>query len=534
MWEKVIFNLLSNALKFTLSGEIAVTVRPVGSTVEVEVRDTGSGIPEQELPYLFTRFHRVRGTEARTHEGTGIGLALVHDLVRLHGGTVNVSSAVGAGTSFVVALPLGRKHLPADHVPVSSGIGHVEVDPYLAETGQWLQEEAQSQSEASPLPAWETGGSGDESVAAVNVPMARIVLADDNADMRDYLRRLLRPRYAVEAVPDGEAALAAVRAQRPDLVLADIMMPRMDGLELLRALRADPETASIPIVLLSARAGEEASVEGLEAGADDYLIKPFSARELLARVKVHVDMARAREQLEREKEEFISLAAHDLKNPLAAIKGFAQVLQRQLNREGALAPDRAAFALHNIERTATRLNALIVELQDVTMIQAGQPLPLQKASLDLAHLVREVVEQQRQTHTSHQLDLSLPTEPLMLVGDAPRLERVLSNLLSNATKYSPVDTTIRVALSKDGEGSGARAVLTVMDEGIGIPSSDIARIFDRFSRGSNVMSDIPGSGIGLASVRQIVEQHEGTVTVESDEGKGSTFTLRLPLLLSIT
>jgi signal transduction histidine kinase len=364
--------------------------------------------------------------------------------------------------------------------------------------------------------------------------MARIVLADDNADMRDYLRRLLRPRYAVEAVPDGEAALAAVRAQRPDLVLADIMMPRMDGLELLRALRADPETASIPIVLLSARAGEEASVEGLEAGADDYLIKPFSARELLARVKVHVDMARAREQLEREKEEFISLAAHDLKNPLAAIKGFAQVLQRQLTREGALAPDRAAFALHNIERTATRLNALIVELQDVTMIQAGQPLPLQKASLDLAHLVREVVEQQRQTHTSHHLDLILPAEPLMLVGDAPRLERVLSNLLSNATKYSPVDTTIRVALSKDGEGSGARAVLTVMDEGIGIPSSDIARIFDRFSRGSNVMSDIPGSGIGLASVRQIVEQHEGTVTVESDEGKGSTFTLRLPLLLSIT
>jgi signal transduction histidine kinase len=307
------------------------------------------------------------------------------------------------------------------------------------------------------------------------------------------------------------------------------MMPGMDGLELLRALRSDPGTATIPVILLSARAGEEAAVEGLQAGADDYLVKPFSARELLARVKVHIDMARAREELEREKDEFLSATAHDLKGPLTTIKGFTQLLQRQLKRHGVLEPGRAGDALQHIEKTATRLAQLITELQDITLIRAGHALTLQLAPIDLTHLVEEAVEQFEQTVSSHHIDLALPPDQLMFVGDASRLERVLSNLLSNAVKYSPPDTSISVSLAQEGNGSESAAVITVADRGIGIPAVDLPHIFDPFARGSNVSSDASGTGIGLASVRQIVEQHHGTVSVDSREGEGSTFRVRLPL-----
>jgi signal transduction histidine kinase len=367
-----------------------------------------------------------------------------------------------------------------------------------------------------------------------SVESATVLVADDNADMREYLVHLLRDRYALEVVADGAAALHAARADRPDLILADIMMPRMDGLELLRALRADPGTATIPVVLLSARAGEEAAVEGLQAGADDYLIKPFSAQELLARVKVHVDMSRAREEIERERDEFLSAVAHDLRTPLTAIKGFTQILQRQLKRHAVLDAERAADPLRLIDHTATRLTQMIAELQDITLIGPGRPLALQLAPIDLTRLVREVVDQQQQSAPSHYIQASLPAGPLGIVGDASRLERVLSNLLANAVKYSPPSTAVDVSLTQEGEGAEGVAVITVADKGIGIPAAELSGIFDRFSRGSNVTSDTTGTGIGLASVRQIVEQHGGTVTVESREAEGSTFSVRLPLLVPDT
>jgi signal transduction histidine kinase len=281
--------------------------------------------------------------------------------------------------------------------------------------------------------------------------------------------------------------------------------------------------------LLSARAGEEAAVEGLRAGADDYLVKPFSARELLARVQTHVDMARIRDQIEREKDEFLSTAAHDLKSPLTTIKGFTQLLRRQLKRHGVLEAERAEDALQHIEKTATRLAQLITELQDITLIRAGQPLTLQLAPTDLTQLTRDAVEQIEQTIDSHRIELTLPPEQIVLIGDSSRLQRVLSNLLSNAVKYSPLDTSITVSVAREGNEHDAAAAITVVDQGIGIPPTDLPYIFDRFSRGSNVTEDTAGTGIGLASVRQIVEQHRGTMSVESQEGEGSTFRVWLPL-----
>jgi PAS domain S-box-containing protein len=282
MWEKVVFNLLSNAVKFTFDGAIRVSARLDGGDAVVAVSDTGTGIDAAELPRLFERFHRIPSARARSNEGSGIGLALVRELVSMHGGSVAVESTPGTGTTFRVRVPLGTRHLPAEHVvaqPSPAGLIAETAEPYVQEALRWLPDGDQP---TRPGPATAAG--------------ARVLVADDNADMRDYLVRLLRDDYAVTAVRDGVEAFAAARAEPPELIISDVMMPRLDGLGLLAELRDDPRTAAVPVLLLSARAGQEAAVDGLAAGADDYLVKPFSARELLARVRTTVQLARLRSQ----------------------------------------------------------------------------------------------------------------------------------------------------------------------------------------------------------------------------------------------
>ena len=288
MWEKIVLNLLSNALKFTFEGAIRVSLTEVPGALRLEVHDTGTGIPAHEIPHLFERFHRVQGARARTHEGSGIGLALVAELVRLHGGSIGVTSEVGRGTTFIVAIPAGRDHLPAERVDAPRRASSVSLSTvsYVQEAERWLPE---GKAAAQDL--------GPESARSVG----RILVADDNADMRSYLARLLRERWQVEAVNDGALALASALRDPPALVVTDVMMPHLDGFGLLAALRDDPRTASVPVIMLSARAGEESRMSGLEAGADDYLPKPFSARELVAKVATHLQMSRLRAVAEAER-----------------------------------------------------------------------------------------------------------------------------------------------------------------------------------------------------------------------------------------
>jgi PAS domain S-box-containing protein len=305
MWEKVVLNLLSNALKFTFDGSIRIAVRGEGSQAVLTVADTGIGIPEQEMPRLFERFHRIENTRSRSNEGSGIGLALVQELVQQHGGTITASSTEGVGTTFTIRLPFGHAHLPAGALVPAGHAAAVSAsaDPFVQEALRWLPGTAQdgggtgthSVHEEIP-PGNDTDSSAaDSSVLAGLARPARVLVADDNADMREYLARLLRSAgYLVTTVTDGQAALHAVRAGAPDLVISDVMMPRLDGLGLVAALRADARTAAVPVLLLSARAGQEASIEGLRAGADDYLVKPFSAAELLARARASVELARFR------------------------------------------------------------------------------------------------------------------------------------------------------------------------------------------------------------------------------------------------
>jgi len=300
MWEKIVLNLISNAFKFTFDGEIAVSLSQVGHTAELRVRDTGIGIPSEEIPRLFERFHRVPNTRSRTHEGSGIGLALVYELVKLHGGSMRVESKLGHGTTFVVSIPLEQDHMASaqiggERTPASTAAAG---NPFLQEALRWLPDVEKATLDELPL-------EGELLRVACPAPhpadpkRRRVLIADDSADLRQYLSRLLAEHYEVAAVADGQAALDSIRKQSPDLVLSDVMMPNLDGLSLLQALRSDAATNTIPVILLSARAGEESRVEGLDAGADDYLVKPFSARELLARVQAHLELARVRNEANR-------------------------------------------------------------------------------------------------------------------------------------------------------------------------------------------------------------------------------------------
>ncbi|HWP07124.1 MAG TPA: ATP-binding protein [Polyangiaceae bacterium] len=286
MWEKVVFNLLSNALKFTFEGGIAVTLAERGPGVDLSISDTGTGIPATDLPHVFERFHRVKGARGRTIEGSGIGLALVRELVKLHGGNLTVESELGRGTTFRVWLPFGRAHLPAERLVVARAVSPTPPtkNAYVTEALGWVDGAAAEFDADAEAPT--------EAAARPAGARLRILLCEDNADMRDYVTRLLGSTYDVESVNDGEQALNAVRRRIPDLVLSDVMVPKLDGLGLLAALRAETRLEAIPVILLSARAGESARVEGLRLGADDYLVKPFSARELLTRIAALIERRR--------------------------------------------------------------------------------------------------------------------------------------------------------------------------------------------------------------------------------------------------
>ncbi|NYF59761.1 SpoIIE family protein phosphatase [Micromonospora purpureochromogenes] len=274
MWEKVVVNLLSNALKYTLSGAVRLHLHGDDDEITLTVSDTGVGVPADQQELLFRRFHRVRGSGGRSHEGTGIGLALVQELVRLHGGDVGVRSVEGEGSTFTVRLPYGRPTGAARVAPARPA--------YPQEALSW--------------PAATRPGEAEAAGPAHPAGAPTVLVVEDNVDLRAFLAGLLAPHYRVVTAVDGRDGLAQARALLPDLVLTDMMMPRLDGFGLLRELRADRHTATVPVIVLSARAGEEAAVEGLRAGADDYLAKPFSSEELLARVRAHLELARLRNQ----------------------------------------------------------------------------------------------------------------------------------------------------------------------------------------------------------------------------------------------
>jgi PAS domain S-box-containing protein len=652
MWEKIVLNLLSNAFKFTFEGEITVRLHLADNDagkrngraerVMLQIQDTGTGIAPEHLPHLFERFYQVRGAQARTHEGSGIGLALVHELIRLQGGTIDVSSTVGQGSCFTITLPLGTAHLPS--VSVSEAVATlgasagrdsahrlrldvgdsptetlreritatrtlastaVGAAPYVEEAERWLPEEGNreqgtgNREELStpsnsdppqpplkrgenllkvpvelstpsdsdppqpplkrgenllkvplkreenllkvPLFKGDLGGSPGLKTVPTRSP-ARVLLVDDNADMRDYLTRILSEHVEVEAVADGASALAAANERVPDLVLTDVMMPGLDGFELLKALRANPRTTEVPIILLSARAGEESVVEGLEAGADNYLIKPFSAQELVSRVNGHLQMAQLRlaalhqeRTINRRKDELLSTVSHELNTPLVAILGWTRLLRANPSNQSMLMK-----SLETIERNATLQAKLIQDLLDITRISAGK-LRLSLEAVELESVIEIAIASISHLAQAKQIDLvwwgvtgqQSNIDRVLVQGDRDRLQQIICNLLTNAIKFTSDRGSINVELSviERHNGSDASyAEISITDTGVGISAEFLPHVFDRFRQATDSSSS-KGLGLGLAIARHLVELHNGTIRAESaGVGQGATFIVRLPLM----
>ena len=539
MWEKIVLNLLSNAFKHTFEGEVAVSLAMAGELIQLKVRDTGVGIPEHELPRVFERFHRVRGARARSHEGTGIGLALVRDLVQLHGGQIEAQSRPGAGTCITVSIPAGSAHLPADRLDATRLVDSTAVGraAYVNDALSWLPAD-------DPERVALALSSSEGQAASSGTSPLRLLLADDNADMREYLRRLLSTHWTVEAVANGRQALEAVRRRRPDLLVADVMMPELDGLELTRELRAHPDTKGLPILLLSARTGAEAMAEGLAIGANDYIEKPFSARELVARVKVQLEIARsleserahqstrmAEEQFRQiaestshARDEFLAILGHELRNPLAPILTALQLMDMR-GEQGSIR-ERAVIA-----RQVKHVVRLVDDLLDVSRITRGK-VHLEKRSIEIDAIISNAIEIAGPLlqHRKHRLIADVARRGLLLEGDPFRLAQVLVNLLTNAAKFTEPGGTISISADAD----EATIVVRVKDTGTGIEPLLLPRVFDAFAQGGQGSDRAQGGlGLGLTIVKSLVGLHGGQVEAHSaGRGKGSEFVVRLPALIS--
>jgi PAS domain S-box-containing protein len=491
MWEKIVLNLLSNAFKHTFEGTILVALDWKNDHVELSVQDTGVGIPEDQQAHLFERFHRVPNAKSRTQEGSGIGLALVNELVKLHSGDIQVSSQENQGTTFTVSIPTGRTHIQAGQLAqnsISSGVPN-KTQPFVAEALRWLPQETDVPSSVQHAVQLEKSREEPQEIwYKPDGQVVRVLIADDNADMRNYVYRLLAPHCEVELATDGEAALVAARRQAPDLILSDIMMPRMNGMQLLEHLRKDANLKTTPLILLSARAGDEARVEGLQAGADDYLVKPFNNRELLARVKanLNLELHRAREAAEEaqaESEErfktlFCQAAAGIAECDLAGhfqlvndrycdMLGRSREALLQLHMEDTIFPeDRSSIMAQVIEMkntgesfTAERQclrgdgssiwvrnnvslvrdrhgqpQSMVVISQDITERKAAE-LAIRSAQEDLKKYAARLERSNKElehfaTIASH--DLQEPLRKVMMFSD--HLENITENILSPEAK----------------------------------------------------------------------------------------------------
>ena len=550
MWEKIVLNLISNAFKFTFDGEIAVSLTRAGDFAELRVRDTGVGIPPDAIPRLFERFHRVPNTRSRTHEGTGIGLALVQELVKLHGGLIRVESTLGKGTTFIVSIPFGQDHLASGQLGGRRNLTSTAVGakPYVEEALRWLPDSANVEEE---IPT-------DELLPVVCPPIPergtrpRILIADDNADMRQYLSRLLSEHYHVEGVPDGRAALQAARERPPSLILSDVMMPGLDGFQLLAAIREDQSTRRIPVVLLSARAGEESRVEGMQAGADDYLIKPFSARELLARIGARLEIARLQaegEQLYRDLAESLEKKvqlrtrqleqrttellkqSEDIRNLSAQLLQIQDEERRRIARElhdsaGQTLTVLAMSLAQLAEQAKTKAPEMSVQAETSEKIVQQLQQEIRTASYLLHPLLldeRGLTSALRwymdgiKERTSLDVSLDVPADFGRIHGELEVvLFRLVQECLTNIHRHSGSKmASIRLARDRNAVS------LEIRDGGKGISPERLAQI------------QAGGSGVGIRGMRERVAQFSGTMNVESD-ASGTRILVTIPIPKSVS
>jgi signal transduction histidine kinase len=591
--EKIAINLVSNALKFTgPGGTVIVDVEPSAAATELtlRVRDTGAGLAEQDLGRIFDRFAQVDGSATREQEGTGIGLSLVKELVELHDGHVWAESdGIGQGSTICVQFPVGEPDdLPSENFAQSEGELSLALGEPLDDIGA---KERIGDSELEPtgiaiamehsIDRWESSRdfSAGIDISDASSDKPNIVVADDNADMRELLDFVLGREFAVHLAQNGREALKQVERVNPDLVVTDIMMPEMTGIELCRTLKESPKTAATPVMLVSSKAESEMKIKGLELGADDYVTKPFHPKELLARARGLVRLRVLQREIE-ERNEALEVAIHELKaaelqlvrsERLAAVGEIAAGVAHEVNNpvnfalnavralrvgiseiceyaESLGAADCAGIPigsdqsenLHRrpdkirIEETASNVNELGGIIADglerthrlvTDLLDFASPVRIEHVEVDLAKCIRSTAALFRPAITTAgaTLEIDMPDHLPPISGDPGALNQVILNLTRNALEAManhPGQIQIETELHGD------RIDVRVIDDGPGLEPAAQERLFEPFFTTKNAGS---GTGLGLSISRQIAENHGGDLTVESKLGMGTTFTLSLPM-----
>lgn len=521
--QRVILNLLSNAFKFTpKGGTIRCSIRCNDDNVIIDVEDSGPGIPPDARELVFERFRQLEGGATRRHGGTGLGLSIARDFVELHNGTISIAEAREGGAKLIVTLPL--KAPPGTNI---------SLDPF-------------SKIDAAAYPALLTSKTNIADTGNENGGASLVLVVEDNRDLNQFIRDSLAAKYRTDSAFDGAEGLRKVIALRPDLVVSDVMMPELDGLGLLREIRLDPRVQTTPVILLSARAGEEAALTGLETGADDYLIKPFSSRELLARVHTHLEMGKLRRSLELELEqrvldrtaelaakneelqvttqqlwqtsklatmgELAASVAHELNNPLATISLRTEQLTTQVSESGRASIE---IILNEIERMAELIK---------NMLEFSRRNNAQVSTVDVRSEIVKSIEfivyylRKRGVEVITRFGESAA----MIHADRQQLRQVFLNLLTNATDAMPGGGRITVDVVEDESGG---VTITFTDTGEGISEDKLEKIWEPFF---TTKPEGKGTGLGMGICRRIVEDHGGTITVESALGRGTTVRILLP------
>ncbi len=517
--EIVLTNLVSNAIKFTpRDGRIEIRVEDRDVGVQVEVEDTGLGIPVDDLPRVFERFFQVNPTDRRREGGVGIGLALAKELVELHGGTIAVTSPGTNGTTFSFFLPFGRDHIRPEVIErrqqfeepplrrrADDSLGpRIEADTPESHTDDGAARSVVEHSDGfDPLP-----------FAAGRRP--RILLAEDNPEVRDFILTLLEPRFNVVAAEDGASAWKMVRAESPDLVVSDVMMPNMSGTELCRAIKNDPLLRSIPVILLTARVGSESTLEAYAHGADDFIAKPFHPRVLMARIRAQLNLrSLALHLAQQEKMAVVGTMSagilHEVRNPVNAILNASRAMnsnqlddatRRQLLEvigDGAIRIEEITSALDTHARPA--------EEGDTTSCDFREGL---EATLKLIGHRLEGITIHRDFATDRLA--SAPAGPM---------NQVFLNLVDNAVRMGARNLWLSIRVEEN------NIVVNVGDDGPGVAKEDVDRVFDPFFTNR---SEGDGTGLGLFLSRKMVEEAAGSLRVKNRSGGGALFIMVIPAL----
>ncbi len=556
--ERALLNLLSNAFKFVPDGGIIdceVTLA-AEHQIAISVSDNGPGIPEESRSAVFERFRQLEGGMTRSAGGTGLGLAIVKEFVDLHHGSVAIETSRHGGAKFVLLLP---RWAPAG-TDVGAGPQLPHVDTRIA------AESIHAELATSRSTAAETSDAAQRQAAEA----PRVLVAEDNAEMREFLADVLNHEWSVHTVRDGREALEEARVHMPDVIVSDLMMPVMSGEDLLRAIKADESLKHVPVLLLTARADEGATLDLLRKGADDYVAKPFTPEELRLRVSRLITIKRTRELMQRElasssedlaelgselrnaltalrlkedllrraletsdkanrsKDEFLLVLSHELRTPLTSIVGWVEIL-----RMGTCDFETMRNGLEAIRRSAQLQTALVEELLDVSRIITGR-LRLEMEPVDLSQLAEKVVDSFRPAAEAKNISLEIaaPRGGPRIGGDGNRLQQVIWNLVSNALKFTAKGGCVSVSVAYRGRD----AVIEVSDTGAGIAPEFLPEVFDRFRQAdSSTTRQAGGLGLGLSIVHHLVELHGGTVAAESEGlGRGATFRVTLPALIGAT